>query len=356
MLNFMPDKRIFLVILSVFLLLSACGPSEEAMDATRTSVVNDSIQTQTAAAPTQTPTPTPSPTPTPTPLPDPDAKAMINWQELNLPNGYLSLDAAQLGMGEGDWIGRIQKEDGTEVDYYVEQSFVFAEQWPEAAYGWTVLYPTDFDKEVLDYYIDNVDAYLSMLVTDVFQGTLISVFNESDYIDVGDKSGRAWAVYEWGGTFWSFQAAIFRMDDIGGWVFTRQSFGEDPFIEIDKLARIYAQSIEVPMNRCRLVTISPVTDSEFPAYEYKVEGFYPGEPLMVALSGDVRIGGEVKSVVMVDYDTDNAYENGEFHGKMTFNTDMSDEKIDEVVPSDFEFSILGFYSGCELKHSEYWPP
>lgn len=349
--NFKQMVRICgLVIILICGLLISCGPSAEEQTATSVAL--------TATAATETPTPTLTPTvtststntPTATPVPEPDASAMINWEGLNLPSGYTSLDPHELGFGEGDWIMGAQLEDGTQLNFYIESSFIFAKKWPEAAYGWTAIYPTEFDRELLDWYIDNFQGQLAGIVTENFQGSLISVIDNTEYSHIGDNSAEAWAVYTLGSNFWTYWGAAFRIDDIGGFVFLRHSFGDEQFIEIGDLAQIYAQSIEIPINRCKFASISPDLDSDVPAYEYKVEGFYPGEPLMVGLTGDVIIDGETKRVTAADYDTDNADELGEFHGRMTFGVE-----VDEILPSEFELMILGQHSKCEVNQVFAWP-
>ena len=60
---------VILVITTALLLLSACGPSPEAIAATQAKEAKNEAQTQTANAPTPTDTPLPTSTFTPTPLP-----------------------------------------------------------------------------------------------------------------------------------------------------------------------------------------------------------------------------------------------------------------------------------------------
>jgi len=341
-----------LILMLFCILLSACGLSPEELAAT------SSAETAAAASPTPlptstptptfTPTPTPTPTLTPTPLPGPDAKAMINWEALNLPEGYLSFDH-ELGFGEGDWIMAAQMEDGTQIDYYIESIFTFAEQWPEAAYGWTVIYPTEFDKDVLDAYIEIFPDQLAGIVTG-FGASLISLIDNTEYSDIGDNSAEAWAVYVLDGNWWSFWGATFRIDNIGGFVFLRHSFGDEQFMEIGDLAQIYAQSIEIPTYSCNFTTITPDSDSDLPAFEYKVEGFYPGEPIMVSLSGDVRVDGETQRVTMIDYDPDLTDENGKFHGIMRFG-----DEVLELASSEFELIIISYSSKCTVRQIVTWP-
>jgi len=351
------SKRIdiFIVLLiSCLLLLSACGPSPEELAAT-SGAETKAAATSTplpSSTPRPTSTPTPTPTFTPTPIPEPNAKAMINWEVLNLPAGYLTLDAYELGFGEGDWIMGIQQEDGTQIDYTVEGSFVFGKAWPEAAYGWTVLFPSDFDLEVLDWYIDNFASQLAGIVENS-QGQLISMVDNSEdskYSVIGDNSSEAWSVYIADGQFWVLWGAAFRIDNIGGFVFLRHPFENEEFIEIGNLAQTYAQSIETPIHGCNVTTITPDSDSDLPAFEYIVEGFYPGEPIMVSLSGDVKVDGEIQRTTAIDYDPDLTDENGIFHGKMRFG-----DEVLELASSEFELMIMGYFSNCTVSQIVTWP-
>jgi len=234
-----------------------------------------------------------------------------------------------------------------------KSTFIFAEQWPAAAYGWTVLYPSDFDQEVLDWHIDNFADQLAGTVTDSFQGLLLSLIDNSnhpEYTQIGDNSAEAWAVYSLGGTNWVFWGSAFRIDDIGGFVFLRHSMEEDQFISTGTLAQIYAESIQTPINRCKYTTIAPDSDSDLPAIEYKVEGFYPGEPIMVSLSGDVIVDGETQMVTAVDYDTDSADEHGKFHRKVRFG-----DEVLELASSEFELMIMGYFSNCAVSQLVAWP-
>lgn len=69
----------FLSIISLAIVLVACGPSQEDLDAAETNTANNKSATQTAEAPTSTPSPTLTlvptstftPTPSPTPMPTP---------------------------------------------------------------------------------------------------------------------------------------------------------------------------------------------------------------------------------------------------------------------------------------------
>jgi len=349
--------KIGLAVLLISLILSGCGPSAEEQAATA-AVLTAAAATSTplptfTPTPTSTPTPTPTPSLTPTPIPEPDAKAMINWKALNLPGEYRFLDPIEMGIGEGNWIMGIQQEDGTQLDFYIESSFLIAGERTQVAYGWTVLYPTEFDRDVLDGYIESFPAQLAGTITDIFQGFLISVIDNSEhpeYSQIGDNSAEAWAVYNLGGTNWVLWGAAFRIDDIGGFVFLRHSMDEDQFIAIGDLAQIYAQSIETPTYSCNFTTITPDSDSDLPAFEYKVEGFYPGEPIMVSLSGDVIVDGETQRVSAIDYDTDSADENGKFHGKVRFG-----DEVLELASSEFELMIMGYFSNCAVSQLVTWP-
>ncbi len=94
---FWPAKLIF-VGLFVLLIASACGPSQEELDATTTSEAAASFARQTAEAPTFTPVPTDTPvptsTPTATPLPTATPTPTSPPSETILENAYAALDEA----------------------------------------------------------------------------------------------------------------------------------------------------------------------------------------------------------------------------------------------------------------------
>ena len=346
-------KFIILFFLLLSLMLSSCGPSAEEL--TETSAAQTAAAASDTPVPTQTQTPTvtPSPAPTltpaPTPIPGPYAKAMMPWEELNLPQGYTSLDPIELGIAWGSTILSLQKEDGTQVDYTIEGSFVFGKEWPEAAYGWTVKFPSDFDQEVLNFYIDNFSEQVAGII-EGSQGMLVSMFENPDDSHIGDRSSEAWGIYIADGEFWTLWGAVFKIDDIGGFVFLRHLFEEDQFIEISELATIYARVISQPENNCRITVSFPVIDSEIPAFEYKVEGFYPGENIAVALTGDGIVDGENERVTFVDYETDQADSTGGFHGQMVFGDGST-----EIMSPEFELSIMGFHSQCTVIQNVNWP-
>jgi len=353
-LSFTKRTNIVVFLLLLCILLPACGPSPEELAATSAAETAAAATSTPTITPTSTPTltPTPTQTPTPTPIPDPDPKAMIDWKALNLPVGYRSLDPYEFGFGEGDWILGYILEDGTQVDYTIESSFVFGEAWPEVAYGWTLLFPTDFDVDVLDWYIDNFASQLAGIV-ETSQGQLLTIVDDSDYPEytiVGDKSSEAWAVYIADGGFWSLFGAAFRIDNIGGFVFLRHPFESDHFMEIGDLARIYAESIETPAYHCGFTSITPALDYDLPAFEYLVEGFYPGEPIMISLSGDVRMDGKVERTSAVDPVGDSADQNGKLHGIMRFG-----DEVLELASPEFELAIIGRYSNCLARQVITWP-
>ena len=85
----------------LFVILTACGPSQTELDATATQAAADIFATLTAQAPTATPTFTPSPTatitptPTHTPTPTPGLSAVALTLG-DLPGGFEPMPAAQL--------------------------------------------------------------------------------------------------------------------------------------------------------------------------------------------------------------------------------------------------------------------
>lgn len=149
-------KTIYLTLggLVVFILLSACGPSQDEIDATSTQLASNIFATQTANAPTSTLTPTPTNTPTPTststptptntptitPTPTPDfASVTLNLDDL--PPGFEELPPAEFGLEPGEDFGNSK----------VENSFTFLQsELGELIVGASILVPTMEEQDEFD--------------------------------------------------------------------------------------------------------------------------------------------------------------------------------------------------------------
>jgi phosphonate transport system substrate-binding protein len=367
MMNNLTKKFLSQICLFALSFLYACSPSEEEINATQSQVADDLSHTQTASVPTYTltpsptltvtpsPTPTPTTTPTPTPIPEPDPKAMIHWEELELPPGFLSISPDAIGIGEGDTAVSRQLGDGTVVTYTIEGGFVFADEWPEGMYGYTALFPTDSDKEFYDEGILNIVNDMKSLVIYGLQSFDFSELKDiPNASGIGDLSAGAEITYTKMGKTYRFYYVKFRIDDIGGSVFLRHEASEAPVIRVSDLARIYAQSILNPMHTCKLTSASPVENESWPTYNIRAEGFYPGETRAIALAGDVLINGEKQSVVtaLMGLEGQSANNRGRITERVAF---QSIEGEDIIPPSEIEIKILGYHSGCLIIDELTWP-
>ena len=77
-----------------------------------------------------------------------------------------------------------------------------------------------------------------------------------------------------------------------GLVYLWHSTEEEPFASIGDLGQISTQSIEIPSYSWKITPITPASDSDLPSFEYMVDGFYPREPIIENLSGDVSSDGK----------------------------------------------------------------
>lgn len=358
------SKSLSLICLFTLSFLFACSPSEEEIKATQSQVADELSRTQTASVPTNTPTPsstltvtpssTPTTTPTPTPIPEPDPKAMIHWEELKLPPGFLSISPSAIGIGEGDLAISRQLGDGTVVTYTIEGSFVFADEWPEGIYGYTALFPSDSDKEFLDGTMLNIVNDMKEFVIYGFQTFDFSEPKDiPDASGIGDRSAGAEITYSKMGKTYRFCYVRFRVGDIGGNVFLRHEASEDPVIRVSDLARIYAQSILNPVESCKLLSASPLANEIWPSYDIHAEGFYPGETRAVILTGDVLIDGETQSAVsaLMGLEGQSANYQGRIEERVSF---QSVEGGNVIPPSEVEIKILGYHSGCLIVDELPW--
>ncbi len=357
----------FVVISTVFI-FCACGPSQAEIDATASQAAAAVFVTQTAEAPTATPiptstptptntlaptltptntptiTPSPTNTPTATPTPIPDANAMLDWKQLGLPASFLAISPKGFGIGEGDAVFTIAFGDGTKKTYTIENSFVFAdEERSEMVYGYTGLFPTEEDQDVLNWTIRNLSD----------SGGLYSDLGDMKKLPIhfiGDLSGGVTGIMANGKRV---DIVVSQIGDIGLWALLRYPDGNQPRITVDQLAQVYANSITNPIPRCSLVSITPVEGATWPSYDFVAEGFYPGEGRMIILKGDVEIDGETQSHVtgMLGTTGETVESEGRIEENVTFG-EVAGEEV--ILPAEFSFSIMGYYSGCEINQIVSW--
>jgi hypothetical protein len=358
---------IIVVIPTVFI-LCACGPSQVGLDAAATQAAAAAFATQTARVPTTTATPIPTDTPTPTntltptltptntptitpsptntptdtPTPIPDANAMLDWKRLGLPSSFVALPPDAIGIGKGDEVFTIVLKDGTRKTYTIENGFVFSnEEHPEIVYGYTALFPTEEDQDVLNWAIRTLAEKGLYKLEDLKKLTVTRI---------GDLSGGVTGLMGKGDRL---GIVVSQLGDIGVWTFIRHPDGETTSVAIEHLAQVYADSVTNPTFQCSLVSITPVEGAIWPSYDFVAEGFYPGERRMILLTGDVEIDGETQNIVtgMVGEEGETVDNEGRLEGNVSFG-EVAGEEV--VLPAEFSFSIMGWYSGCEINQIVTW--
>jgi len=380
---FLTKKFNLVLTLMLFcILLSACGPSPEELAATSAA--------ETAAAATNTPIPssTPIPTkiptltpiPTSTPLPKPDAQAMIRWKDIDLPDGSFSVDPETENIQEGKIAMSFQIGDGSTLDYITAGSFVFIDNMnpSQIIYGYAFPLPTSKHKDAFDSYTQN---YLKSSTSTVIGIPLNSISTISGANDIGDLSAGVTAPYisRLFGVPWQISMISFRIDSIGSAVFIRNDVNVKSPVNIKKVARVYASSIQNPISSCQITHISVVEEATWPSYNYQTDGFYPGESLIVMIEGKGQLDNEPILIGYVDGVGDEfavirvmeekvlsrgfgifgfrkvsvkADKKGQVDGTIMF---TGIEGGDVVPPKDITLSIFGLYSGCEVEEIVTWP-
>ena len=359
----------FLYIILIAVLLASCGPSAEQMTATSEGAIT---QTHTAAptltltptsTPTEMPSPTPSPTPQPTstPIPGPYAEAMINWRELGFSNGFSAFPASDLGIEKGAEGFSLQSNDGSILRFMIEGSFVFKdsdENPTQFVSGYTVLLPSSKDIEAFDFVTQNL---LDDFLANGYKVPLASVSYLENTNDIGNSSGGVTVQISRNDAPWQVSEVAFRIDDIGAFVFVRNKADVESPVNVGEVARVYANSIQMPVNYCKIISVSPVENSlSIPTFKIEADGFYPLEGRYIILEGNILIGGETKSVrsSYMGLTGETVDKDGRLSDTVGF---LSIEQINEQggeYPAGvtvYKLIIGGHASGCEASQIVTWP-
>jgi len=375
--------NLVLVLMLFCILLSSCGPSPEELAATaaaetKAAATNTPIPTLTPI-PTKIPTLTPIPTSTSTPLPKPDAQAMIRWKDLDLPGGSFSVDPETENIQEGKIAMSLEFGDGSTVDYITAGSFVFIDDMnpSQIIYGYAFPLPTSKHREGFD---ANTQNYLKSSTSTGFGIPINSISTISGANDIGDLSAGVTATYlsHLFGVPWQISMISFRIDSIGSLVFVRNDVSVKSPVNIKKVARVYASSIQNPISSCQFKNVTPVEGAAWPLYDYQTGGFYPGESLIVVIEGKVQLNNEPILLGYVDGVGDEfavirvmeekvlskgfglfgirkvsvkADKKGQVDGTIMLSAITGD---DVVPPKDITLSIFGLYSGCEIEQTVTW--
>ena len=302
--------------------------------------------TVTPLPPTSTPVPANTQRPTSTPLPSPDAKAMIAWKELRLPGEFETFSPEAIGIQEG--ANAFTLTDGTE--YNISGSFLFAngENPNTLIYGYTILLPTDEDRQIFDQLIDNVENSTGYELTTPEDAGDIGDYSKGATGEVGDEH---------------FTAISFRIDNIGASVFLRHKLTDEPGIEAKDVARVYARSIEQPTQYCAIKSASAVPGADIPTFEVEAEGFYPQEGRYILLEGEIVLDGEP-----ITFTTGKLGQTGETVEQDGSLSDFIAVDIREQLagqgyqnvqpiegPIEFTLTVGGHLSQCEVTQTVIWP-
>jgi len=302
--------------------------------------IQQAIATQDAA---KTNAPTPTVTSTPMPFLEPDAKAMIAWKELRLSSEFQAFSPSSTSIEEG--ANAFTLSNGKA--YNIAGSFVFAngENFTHKVYGYTIELPTQADREMFDAVIDTVEY---------FGGLGLTVLENAN--EIGDNSKGATG--DSGGWHWTIIA--FRLDKIGAFVFVRNKINVTPEIDAINVARVYAKSIEQPIQYCTIVSAEAVQTEDVPTFEFEAEGFYPQEGRYINLAGTISIGNETQSASNTKLGLNSAAfdQDGHISDVISFFTveQLAEQGYQNAqLPTEFILTVGGYFSGCEATQIVIWP-
>jgi hypothetical protein len=266
---------------------------------------------------------------------------MLDWEQLRLPSGFVSISPDVIDIGQGEGLFTYTSGEDTKKTYFIENSFAFYNhEIGETVFGYTALFPGE--SNVFDGAMEQLKKV---------EGGLYSYISDKEQLPmqrVGDLSTGITGITDNGLRIY---AVMFRLDEIGAWTFILLPDGNTPSVIVEHVAQVFADSISHPFPRCSLVSITPVEGATWPSYDFVVEGFYPGERRMIALTGDVEIDGETQPVVtgMLGETGETVDSEGRLEGSVTF-SEVAGEDV--VLPDEFEFSImLGTASVKSMKPS-----
>ena len=360
--NFIKKQSIGLVLTLFCILLSSCVPSPEKLAAT--------IVAGTAAAATSTPTKTPTPittsTPTPTPTPKPDSKAMLKWREVGFPDEIIAIPPDSMGVEEEAHAFSLETWDGSTRDYYISGGFAFIDDWEDTIliiYGFTALLPSSNDRDAFDNFTLEHLYFLISSLTEVPQNSVSQIKNAKD---IGDVSNGVTTQYNKQGETWEISLVSFRVNGIGAWVFILNDASMPSPVSIEKVALVYADSIQRPVIPCKFISIEPDTTSDVPTFIFEAEGFYPYDRRIITLSGVLIIGDELKPTVgmKMGMGGESADKNGNINESISIYTEDSELSSTELItgvpkvplgPIEYTLNVKGTTSGCEIEEIVTWP-
>jgi hypothetical protein len=312
-----------------------------------------------------------TPIPTSTPLPKPDAQAMIKWKDLDLPDGFYAVPPETEEIQKGTIALSLQFSDGSTVDYSISGSFVFidGENPSQIIYGYAFPLTTSKHRDGFDTFTKNYLKSTTSAGYNIAEDMISTIPGAND---IGDFSTGVTAPYISSifGTPWQFSNIAFRVDDIGVFVFVRNDMNVESPIDINKVAQVYADSIQHPYPSCRLVSVEPDTSSQFPTFIFEADGFYPRDSRIISLSGNLLFGDELSplATMKMGFGGESADENGNINESISIYPEEDveyfvpqesgiPEGVPQVPPGPIEYTlnIKGTLSGCEIEEIVVWP-
>lgn len=362
-----PNPRLHLEIITplviLTLLCTSCAPVQTQVPIVESTPIPATATLIPTSTLTETPSPTPLPPlpPTPTPIPGPYAEAMIDWRELGFSDGFIAFPPSDLGIEKGAEGFSLQNNDGSILRYMIEGSFVFKDSDDNPTQyisGYTVLLPSSKDTDAFDYVTQNL---LDDFLANGYKVPPASVSYLENMNDIGNSSGGVTVQISRNDAPWRVSEVAFRIDDIGAFVFVRNKSDIESPVNVGEVARAYAKSIQMPINYCRITSVSPLENTlSIPTFKFEADGFYPLEGRYIILEGNILVGGETKSVRSgyMGLTGETVDKDGYLSDTVEF---LSIEQLSEVggqYPSgtnEYTLIIGGHASGCEASQIVSWP-
>ncbi len=217
--------------------------------------------------------------------------------------------------------------------FKIESSFLFSDEAnTELLYGYTVRLPGSSDQESFDSMVQEYNYGLIVKNLPMDQiGDLTRWISgnasEAQLIDI----------------------VRVRLGNVGAFVFIRYPDGSTPSVAADLLMQVYAESIQKHEYVCRLVSVAPVEEAQWPTFEVVADGFYPGEKRAILISGEVLIAGEPQNALLGKMGQTDDVVRVDRQGVLTDSVEFGPIAGEDITwPTEYELKIIGHYSGCEI--------
>ncbi|MCK4490653.1 MAG: hypothetical protein KAU23_10350, partial [Anaerolineales bacterium] len=288
---------------------------------------------------------------------------MIKWRDVGFPDGIIAIPPGAMGIKEGAYAFNLKTSDGSNLDYFISGSFAFIDDLDDPSqmiYGFTALLPSSKDKDAFDDF--NLND-LSILLSNGLGVPLNSVSSITNAKGIGNLSAGVKTQYNRQGETWQISMVSFRAKGIGAWVFVRNNANLQSPVVAEKVARVYANSIQQPEISCKLISVESDTNADVPTFNFEAEGFYPYEGRMISLSGNIIVGEETKKggTSLLGLGGESADKDGKITDAISFPSmdQLAAQGMDNAVlppgPNEYTLNIVGVASGCEIEQTIIWP-